>query len=1026
VSLEFAHGAIQWLSADGVSTTYTISGLSFQPKAIRFYWVGLQSASDAASEAVDERRGVGFAVSTSSRRAIGTFSQDTASTSNCGAAARNDCCVCTTNGAGASDGRLDLNAINSDGFQMIVDEAAPANITVFWEAWGGSDISVAVIGDIDEPAATGNQDYTVTGFVAGATDQVVMFAGCQSTAALNTDAATDSGLCVGFASSGSASDNVVIAGNSDDASAAMDTDLYGLSGECLAQIVVAGGNPNARAQLTQFNTDGFRLNWIARGLTNRRSVFLAIKGGQWRAGEFTINLGTVGNTATVSGLPFAPKGVSIISAGVAESTAGTSSTNDRMLFGSGSSTSSRRAMGILDENATASSACEIDTCIEYDAVMASPSTAGALLAAVDIDAVNSDGMRFIVDVAVTGTPWVGYLMFGDAPLEFGIGDPWDWGADDDLGPGSPYPSGYQQADGAPNTHQLDWRWDDDASDDQFLIEATAQSQPVEDFVRSSEVELLFDQAELYDDPVIDLAEAMSPVQAQAPPAEDQPEFTWPSWDEADDDTHEIAVSSDPRGDAPAPDTGTFEDAWPWDENAAEDESPSTELAQDDEAAALERDAAWPEEALDELWAEESAPVVADASAPEQQAIADGWDWPNEDTSLEGPFPGGYQQSDGEQVRIEDTLLDDELADDWWTEQPVADGAAPAEAQPPDDAWDWTGQALEAELALEHSPVGADAAPEPPSQPFDDFALFDVEFAPVAVFEVYQQADADPQAADTAWDWDTLAVDDWWAEQAAVLAADGEPVRRDEPWDWTEIAADELADDSAPVRADAAPADGLPPSDGWDWTDSALEAEAAEEHAPVVADASPQPLPAFESIDELAEDDWSGESVPVGADAAPEAGQPSADAWPWFEESVDDRVDSDEVVAVAEAPAQPLEPEFAQEWLEDEPVLESAPVAESAAAPDDVWPWFDDLAVDDPAQDAGTGENFPDPLLNVEDAWPWFEEIGLDEWQHEHRLPEFEIRESAATRRLVVAGQDRRFAVKGNDRVLIVEGEQRRY
>ena len=84
MALEYAHGAIQWLAADGASTTYTVSGLSFQPQALRFTWCGLQSATDAASGAVNEQRGVGFAVGTSARRCVGSFSQDTAATSNCG------------------------------------------------------------------------------------------------------------------------------------------------------------------------------------------------------------------------------------------------------------------------------------------------------------------------------------------------------------------------------------------------------------------------------------------------------------------------------------------------------------------------------------------------------------------------------------------------------------------------------------------------------------------------------------------------------------------------------------------------------------------------------------------------------------------------------------------------------------------------------------------------------------------------------------------------------------------------------
>lgn len=419
MALSYAHGALQWTTALGVgNTSLAVSGLSFQPKAIRFFWVGLQNAADVVSEAVNERRGVGFAVGTSDRRAIGSFAQDTAVTSNCGVAARDDCVVCTTDGAGASDGRLDLNAINSDGFQLIVDDVVPANITVFWEAWGGTDITVAVVGDIAEPAATGNQDYTATGFVAGASDQVVMFAGCQSTAALNTDAAADSGFHIGYAGPDAVTPttiaNITVCGNSDDASNAMDTDSYVQTGECVSMIVLAGGNATARASCTQWNTDGFRLNWLARVTTSRRTVFLAIKGGAWTVGSYTIAGNSVSSTATVSGLNFTPKGLSLIGSMIAQPAAGISTTEDLIGMGCGSSTSSRRSMGVRDEDATASSACEINTTIQYDQVLCYPSTAGALLTAYDINAMNADGFQIITDVAGgVASEWHGYLTFGD-------------------------------------------------------------------------------------------------------------------------------------------------------------------------------------------------------------------------------------------------------------------------------------------------------------------------------------------------------------------------------------------------------------------------------------------------------------------------------------------------------------------------------------------------------------------------------------------------------------------------------------
>jgi len=419
MALSFAHGAIQWLAADAVSTVYTVSGLSFQPQALRFYWIGLQSATDTASDAVNECRGVGFAVSTSSRRCVGSFSQDTAATSNCGTIARNDAVACTTDGAGGNDGELDLNSITSDGFTLIVDDTAPQNLTVFWEAWGGDDITVATVGDFAEPAAAGDVDYTVTGFVAGAIDQVVMFAGVQSIAAINTGEAEASGMYVGFSAGSTSADNVVIAGNADDASTAMDTDGYFQTGECLAMCAKAGAAvANARATLTQFGTDNFRLNWIERGVTDRKSIFLAIKGGSWESGNITIDTTTINNTATLSSLLFAPVGMSLLWRRQAAPAADTFVATDHIGFGTGSSTTSRRSMAVRDEDATASSVCEIDTVLEYDQVLCFCNSDGTSGAKLDVNAMNSDGWQLIVDDNNGGSVnnWIGYLTYGDAPV----------------------------------------------------------------------------------------------------------------------------------------------------------------------------------------------------------------------------------------------------------------------------------------------------------------------------------------------------------------------------------------------------------------------------------------------------------------------------------------------------------------------------------------------------------------------------------------------------------------------------------
>ena len=424
--LNFAHGSVQWLTTDVLNATKVVTGLGFTPKALRFYWVGLQSNSptNAVSGAVNERRGVGFAVSAASRRCVGTFAEDNNNNASIDGSVAADNSVCiTVDGAGTVDGRLDINSFDTNGFTLIVDDVTPANITVFYEAWGGTDISVAVVGDIAEPAATGTQNYTVAGFTSDGLNQCVMFAGVQSVSALNTGEGQDSGLCVGFATSTSTTNNVVVVGNADDNSAQGDTDGYCRQGECLAQIVIAGGNPNARASLSAWGTNQFTLNWAERATTNRRNIFLAIKGGRWQASSYTINGNTLSATATVSDLPFYLAGISLIGRMTAQNASDTSTAQDRIGFGSGLSTTSRNSAGIIDGNNQDPS--EIGTIIRYDSVLSFPTSAGAVQATYDINAFTINSFQIIVDTAGgVASEFQGYLAFGSQPLfPTGIGHP---------------------------------------------------------------------------------------------------------------------------------------------------------------------------------------------------------------------------------------------------------------------------------------------------------------------------------------------------------------------------------------------------------------------------------------------------------------------------------------------------------------------------------------------------------------------------------------------------------------------------
>jgi hypothetical protein len=436
MALDFAHGSVAWLTTQALNTTIPVTGLGFAPKALRFYWVGLRSDSptNANSQAVNERRGVGFASSTTSRATVGTTSLNASGNSDCGSIWSNTACVITVSAAGAVDGLLDISSFDANGFTLIVDDVVPQNITVFWEAWGGTDITNITIGAIAEPAATGTQTYTATGFEASptkVTNQCIMFAGVQTVNASGVGQAQDSGLHVGFVAQSPvgggtlAPDSVTVCGNSDDASGTMDTDGFNTSGFCVSMIVIAGGNPNAYAAFSNYGANSFTLNWVARATTNRRSIYMAIKGGDWAAGTAVIAGNTLNALSSFS-VPYNVKGISVIGAmkpGSIVIPTPASTVQDRIGFGSGKSTTSRNSAAILDTDNVGTS--EINTSINYSDVLVYPSTTGTLQTAYDLSVFTGTTVTFIVATAGgVANEEIYYLVFGDqgrklAPVSIG-------------------------------------------------------------------------------------------------------------------------------------------------------------------------------------------------------------------------------------------------------------------------------------------------------------------------------------------------------------------------------------------------------------------------------------------------------------------------------------------------------------------------------------------------------------------------------------------------------------------------------
>lgn len=414
--MRFATGTLTWLEADAIGTVYTVSGLGFTPSAIML----TTSGSGVDNTTADDRRGIGFIASTSDRRCVGGRAVNASAAMDTQQYYRTDAVLAQISAAAAFLGLLDINTIVDGGFTLMVDQrpTGEANMQVHWSAWGGTDLPNVATGEISEPAATGNVDYTVTGSFQ---PSVVLIAGSQVTGAANSAAANDMGLCFGAATASGAGNQWVFSCNQDEGSAASDADRYCRSDECLAMMTVAGGNPSARANFQQFNTTGFRLNWIARATTARKYIYLAIGGGFWKAGTYTIDSSSSSNTAAVTGLAFTPIGAIHAFTRGAENVAGTSVTESMLGIGSsqfaiGGINVVKNGWGVWDVDATANATIRVSVG-SVSALTMLASAGGIPAGSYSVLAGSFTRTGFTVDIDSTSgvtTEMHGYLTFGGA------------------------------------------------------------------------------------------------------------------------------------------------------------------------------------------------------------------------------------------------------------------------------------------------------------------------------------------------------------------------------------------------------------------------------------------------------------------------------------------------------------------------------------------------------------------------------------------------------------------------------------
>ena len=395
------------ITTDVLGTTFTVTCTdadagTFQPKVIFFWWSGRSDTTDAAGAASHDR-GFGWAVSTSDRRCVVSRSLDSNNTMTNSSGHSDAACIITVStSTDAIDGAIDLDALLSTGFRLIVDDVMPRALRVHWMALGGTDPSFESI-TFTQQAGTGDQD--VQTFAGSPTAFLFLSAALRANP---PSGGVWSPFGIGAASGTGATEQACLGCTAEDAIADGITMAYCRDGEVIG-LITATDNPNNRATFTSFLANGFRVNWAETDTTAIRHFVLGVSGISMKV--FTLLTQTNTTTPISSGsLGMTPKAALYFSANAAEDAANTSHVHDSCSIGGAVSPQNRRCHAVLDEDAVANS--DVETAVEHDEVYANLSTSAAIEGLMDVTDFGLDSIMHIMDDADPSQSFVWGLAFG--------------------------------------------------------------------------------------------------------------------------------------------------------------------------------------------------------------------------------------------------------------------------------------------------------------------------------------------------------------------------------------------------------------------------------------------------------------------------------------------------------------------------------------------------------------------------------------------------------------------------------------
>lgn len=403
-----------------LNATHSASSFGFQPKVVLVWLTGRSETTDTIGTASHDKS-VGFchdaggASGAVTQRTLTTQSLTGNTTMGADFAVRDDCIVALLNHSttgGTDNGRIKISSFDAGGFTVQNLTALSRAVRLSYVALGGSDLTNYEIGTITEPAATGNQTVTMTGAFA---PDALIFLGSLGTS-INA-VGVDSALSIGAATSSAAANQWVLAGGSDDAVGTSTTWNYIKGGECIALAQATPGSTpgtttlNGRASLGSVSSGSFVLNWSERAST-RLVFYLALKGGQWKAGKKVFTNTANGNTNVVTGVGFQPTvilGATAID--VTENTADTPVDGDQFAIGAATGSANEHCQYSNDLDAQATGGVRTGITTSSFLRMGDGTT---VFGSADLTSFDVDGFTMTNDNAFDAAGLMGYLVAADA------------------------------------------------------------------------------------------------------------------------------------------------------------------------------------------------------------------------------------------------------------------------------------------------------------------------------------------------------------------------------------------------------------------------------------------------------------------------------------------------------------------------------------------------------------------------------------------------------------------------------------